>query len=97
MEEESTGRGSGVDRVCQASELNSLFLELADEIDKLLNASSQPIQFPNHKGVPGTKAFSSLSKTDAFHSASARPVFEDLLAASLLKSIGLQLKVLILS
>ena len=47
------GRGSGVDRGCRSSELNSLFLELADEIHKLLNASPQPIQFPNLKGDPG--------------------------------------------
>ena len=96
MEEESAGGCAGVDRIRQASELDSIRLQLADEIDELLDAPAQPVKFPNHKCVSRAKVLPSLSETEAFSPTPARPVFEDLLAAGLSKRLRLQFQVLIL-
>lgn len=83
MEEEPTGRGSGVNGIGQPLELYSLFLKFTDEVDQVLDAAAKPIKFPNHKGVPRTEAFPRLGKAEAFSPASARPIFKDLRTAPL--------------
>lgn len=96
MEEETTRRRTGVDRVRQAFELNALLLKLPDQIDKMLNTTAKPIQFADHEGVSVTQAVTSLRETGTFRSAPTHPVFEDLLAACVLESFGLELQVLVL-
>ena len=51
MEEEPARGGAGVDGVSQALELNALLVQFADQIDQLLDAAPQAIQFPNHEGI----------------------------------------------
>ncbi|CAM2171365.1 hypothetical protein PSAC2689_10520 [Paraburkholderia sacchari] len=46
MKEEPARRRSGIDGVGEASELNALLLQIADQINQLLDAVAQPIQFP---------------------------------------------------
>jgi hypothetical protein len=43
VKKEASGRRAGVDGVGQTLELNSLFLEFANEIDQLLDAPAQPV------------------------------------------------------
>ena len=61
MEKESAGGRAGVDGVGQTLELNPLLLKLSDQIDKLLDAPPQPIQFPNDEGVSVAEVLSGLS------------------------------------
>ncbi len=96
MEEEPTRGGSGINGVGQAFELDTLLLELTDQIDQVLDASPKPVQLPDHERVSFAKTFLRLRKARAFCSAAAYLVFENLFAAGLLKSLNLELKVLIL-
>ena len=96
MEEESAGSRSSVDGVGEALELHSLLLQLVDQIDQVLDAPAQTVKFPNHEGVAGTKSFHRLSEARALSPGPAHPVFEDLLAAGLRKSLRLQFEVLVL-
>ena len=96
MEEELAGRRSGVAGVGQTLELYSLLLKLADQIDQMLDAAAQPVEFPDHKRIAATKTFSRLYQPWAFSSCSANPVLKDLLAASFSKSLQLKFQVLVL-
>lgn len=96
VEEEPTGYRSGVDGVGQALEVNALLLKVADEIDRMLDAAAETVQFPIRKGVSLTETVLSLSESKALRSTTADPVFEDLLATSFLKSFRLQVEILVL-
>ncbi len=96
MEEEPTRGGTCIDRVGETLELDTLLLELTDQIDQVLDASPKPVQLPDHERVSFAKTFLRLRKARAFCSAAAYLVFKDLLTAGLLKRPNLELKILIL-
>ncbi len=96
MKEEAAGSRAGIDGVSQTFKLNALLLKFPYEIDQVLDAATQPVELPDYKGVALTEAFTSLDEPGSLSSASAHPVFEDLLASSFLESFGLQFQILVL-
>ena len=72
-------------------------MKLTNQIDQLLNATAQPVQLPDHKRISAAKVLPGLSETKALGPASTRPIFKNPLAASILKCLGLQFQVLLLS
>lgn len=51
MEEEAARGGSGVDDVGETAEADILFMEVPDQIHKVLDAAAEPIQFPDDQRV----------------------------------------------
>lgn len=69
----------------EAFELDALFVQFADQIDQILDAAAQAIQFPDDKGITLTQHFQRFGQA-----------LEHLLAPGLDQGSPLQLKVLIL-
>ena len=48
MEEEAAGGRCRIDAVGEASELDSVIIQLGDELDQLPNGATQTVEFPHH-------------------------------------------------
>ena len=96
VEEKATGGGAGVDVVGQTFKLDVLFLQLGHQVDQVLNAAAEAIEFPDDQGVAGAEGFQSPGQAGAVAAAAAQLVFEDLLAAGLFEGLFLQVEVLVL-
>ena len=51
VKEESSRRCAGIDGVGEALELDALAMQVADQIDEILHAAGQTVQFPDHERV----------------------------------------------
>ena len=96
VEEEAPGRRAGVDGVGEAPELDALLVQLADQIDKLLDRAAQPVELPDDQGVALTQHFERFAQARTVCPCAAHLILEDLLASGLGQGFTLQLKVLIL-
>lgn len=96
VEEEAAATGAGVDGICQAFELDVLPLELGHQVDQVLDAAAQAIEFPNDQGVAGAENFQSSSQARPVATAAAELVLVDLFATRLFEGLSLEVQVLIL-
>ena len=96
MEEEPARRRTGVDGVGEALELDALLVQMANQIDQLLDAAAQTIQLPDHERVTLAQHFESLGQAGTRGPRAAHLVLKDLLAASLGQGFALKFQVLIL-
>lgn len=76
--------------------MDTLFVKFADQIHKMLNASAEPIQFPNDKRVALTQRFLCFGESRPLGSAATKFVLKDFFAASLDQGFYLQFEFLIL-
>ena len=96
VEEESAAGGAGVNVVGQAFELDALFLELGHQVDQVLDAAAEAVEFPNDQGVAGAENFQSSSQARPVAAAAAELVLVDLFATRLFEGLSLEVQVLIL-
>jgi len=95
VEEEPTGRGSGIDLVSEGAEPEPGVLELVGERNQIFYASPQPVEFPDDEGVPVAEMFERLVQAGAGGFRAADGVGEDLLAAGVGQGVELQVEVLV--
>ena len=67
-----------IDGIGQALKLDALLVQFADQIDQLLDAATQAIQFPNHQGIAIAKNFLRLTQARTVGPRTAYLVLKDL-------------------
>lgn len=55
MEKETSRRCSCINSICETFELNALFMQLTNHINKLFYATTQTIELPDNQCVAFTK------------------------------------------
>jgi hypothetical protein len=55
IEHKSAASGRGVDRFCQAFEVNISFLKICNRVNEVFEGPAEPIQPPDNKGVAGSQ------------------------------------------
>src|SRR5712691_609815 len=65
-------------------------------LERGLDGTPQPVQSPDHEGIPFTQNLLDLSESRALGHRAADPVNDDFLAAGLLQRILLQLQILVM-
>jgi hypothetical protein len=78
MEEESSRCGAGVDGVGEALELHAVLVKFTNQVNEVLDAAAQPIQFPDDQRVTFAQGFLRFGETGPLGSAAADFVLEDL-------------------
>src|SRR5574337_799276 len=96
VEEEAAGRRAGVDGVGEAPELDTVLVQIADQIDQLLDRPAQPVELPDDQGVALAHHFEGLGQTGTVCPRATYLVLEDLLASGLGQRFALKFQVLIL-
>ena len=62
MAEGAPGRRSGVDGVGEAPQLDALLVQLADQIDRMLDRPAQSVKHPDDPGIALTQHFECLDQ-----------------------------------
>ena len=71
-------------------------VQLANQIDQVLDAAAKSVQFPNDEGIALAQHFQHIGQCGPLGATAADLVFEDLLAACVVQCFYLKIKVLIL-
>ena len=95
VQEEATCRCARVDAVRQAHEVDPVLLEVAHEIDQLLDAPPQTVLLPDDERVASPELVERLEKPRAVSYPPTGRVLVDLLAASHPKCLHLQVETLV--
>ena len=96
MKEESSCRRARVDAVRHAQEVDVLVLELTDEVHKLLDGATEPIELPDDERVARSQLFERLPKPRTISALAAGLVLEELLAPRTFERVALNVETLIL-
>lgn len=83
MEKKPTGWGTRIDCICEALELDALIVQLANQINQVLDTAAKPIQLPNNERIVFTQQFQCLGQSRSLSAAAADFVVENLLATRL--------------
>ena len=83
MKEEPAGWCPSFDGIGEALELDALFVQLAYQIDQVLDTAAKAIQFPDDKRVAVTQHFERFVESGPLGATAADLVVEDPLAACL--------------
>ncbi len=76
--------------------MHALLFKLHDQVHKVLDAATEPVEFPNDKRVAFAEDIPGLSQSGALGPAAADLVLKDFLAASFGERLDLEFEVLIL-
>jgi NAD-dependent oxidoreductase involved in siderophore biosynthesis len=85
VEEEPPGWCAGVDGVGEAPELDTVLVQIADQIDQLLDRPAQPVELPDDQSIAFAQHFERLGR-QAGRPRATHLVLEDLLHPALLKA-----------
>jgi hypothetical protein len=88
--------GCGVDRIVEADEPDPTFKQIIGEFHQVLEAPSQPIEFPDNQNVTGSEPGQKIIEDWSTRVSAASDLFEYFLAFRGLKRILLKRKALIL-
>src|SRR3546814_6968251 len=96
VEEEPPGWCAGVDGVGEAPELDTVLVQIADQIDQLLDRPAQPVELPDDQSIAFAQHFERLGQARPVCPRATHLVLEDLFTSGLAQGFALQLQVLIL-
>lgn len=97
VKKEAAGWRASIDGIGQTLELDTLLMQFTNQIDQILDAASQAIQFPNHERVALAQHFQCLGESWTLGSTATDLVVVNLFTARLGQGFGLKVEVLFLS
>jgi hypothetical protein len=95
MEDQLTSTGGRVHTLAQALKADFAGGESIDGLDKILQGTAKPVQFPNDQCVSFASVVNGFSQTSSRIDSAAGDIAEDLFAPGLLESVLLQVRILV--
>ena len=83
VEEEPPGWCAGVDGVGEAPELDTVLVQIADQIDQLLDRPAQPVELPDDQSIAFAQHFERLGQARPVCPRATHLVLEDLFTSGL--------------
>jgi len=95
VEDQLAARGSGVDRLLQATEPDPVLGQPGDGVDQVAQRAAQPVQLPDDQGVAGAELVQDLLEDWAVGAGAAGGLGEHPVAAGRGKGVDLQVRLLV--